>query len=62
VKKSHSITDNRIYTPRATLCAIGLKIRSWKLFETVAEHVHIRQKTIRHMVMLLGTLAHNVVV
>jgi Transposase DDE domain group 1 len=48
VKKSHSITDARLYTPRATLCAIGLKIRSLKLFDTVAEHVHIRQKTIRH--------------
>jgi Transposase DDE domain group 1 len=48
VKKSHSITGARLYTPRATLCAIGLKIRSLKLFETVAEHVRIRQKTIRH--------------
>lgn len=48
MKKSHSVTNARIYTPRATLCAIGLKIRSLKLFETVAEHVRIRQKTIKH--------------
>jgi hypothetical protein len=48
VKKSHPITDTRIYTPRATLCAIGLKIRSLKLFDTIAEHVRIRQKTIKH--------------
>jgi len=28
--------------------AIGLKIRSLKLFDTIAEHVHIRQKRIKH--------------
>lgn len=48
MKKSHPITDTRLYTPRATLCVIGLKIRSLKLFDTIAEHVHIRQKTIKH--------------
>jgi hypothetical protein len=48
VKMSHSISDARLYTPRSTLCAIGLKIRSLKLFDTVAKHVRIRQKTIRH--------------
>ena len=48
MKKPQPITDARIYTPRATLCAIGLKIRSLKLFDTIAEHVHLRQKTIKH--------------
>lgn len=48
MKKSHSVTAARLYTPRATLCAIGLKVRSLKLFDTIAEHVRIRQKTIRH--------------
>jgi hypothetical protein len=36
------------YTPHATLAAIGIKIRSLKLFDTIKEHVHIKQKTIRH--------------
>ena len=36
------------YTPHATLAAIGIKIRSLKLFDTIREHVHIKQKTIRH--------------
>jgi hypothetical protein len=36
------------YTPHATLCAIGIKIRSLKLFDTIKEHVLIKQKTIRH--------------
>lgn len=48
MKKSHSVTTARLYTPRATLCAIGIKIRSLKLFDPIAEHVHIRQKTLRH--------------
>jgi hypothetical protein len=48
MKKSRPATASRLYTPRATSAAIGLKIRSLKLFETIAEHVHIRQKTIKH--------------
>ena len=36
------------YTPHATLAAIGIKIRSLKLFDTIKEHVFIKQKTIRH--------------
>jgi hypothetical protein len=36
------------YTPHATLAAIGLKISSLKLFDTVKEHVFIKLKTIRH--------------
>jgi hypothetical protein len=48
MKKLHHATAARLYTPRAALAAIGLKIHSLKLFDTVAEHVHIRQKTIKH--------------
>jgi Transposase DDE domain group 1 len=36
------------YTPHATLAALGLKLRSLKLIETVKEHVFIKQKTVRH--------------
>jgi hypothetical protein len=36
------------YTPRATLAALGLKVRSLKLFDTIKEHVFIKQKTVRH--------------
>jgi len=36
------------YTPHATLAAIGIKIRSLKLFDTIKEHVFIKQKTIKH--------------
>lgn len=36
------------YTPHATLAAIGLKLSSLKLFDTVKEHVRIKQKTVRH--------------
>jgi len=36
------------YTPHATLAAIGVKIRSLKLFDTIKEHVFIKQKTIKH--------------
>jgi hypothetical protein len=48
MKQSQAASTARLYTPRATLCALGLKVRSLKLFETIAEHVRIRQKTIRH--------------
>src|SRR2546423_784836 len=36
------------YTPHATLAAIGIRIHSLKLFDTIREHVFIKQKTIRH--------------
>jgi len=36
------------YTPHATLAAIGIKIRSLKLFDTIKKHVLIKQKTIKH--------------
>lgn len=48
MKKSRTALAARLYTPRATLCALGLKVRSLKLFDTISEHVRIRQKRIKH--------------
>lgn len=48
MKTEQSATTTRLYSPRATLCAIGIKLRSLKFFDTLAEHLHIRQKTIHH--------------
>ncbi len=48
MKKQQPTTSTKLYSPRATLCAIGIKLRSLKFFDTLAEHVHVRQKTIKH--------------
>lgn len=48
MKNEQAATTTRLYSPRATLCAIGIKLRSLKFFDTLAEHLHIRQKTIHH--------------
>jgi len=48
MKKLQAASAARLYTPRATLCALGVKVRSLKLFDTIAEHVRVRQKTIKH--------------
>lgn len=48
MKKSPAASGVRLYTPRATLCALGLKVRSLKLFDAIAERVRVRQKTIKH--------------
>jgi hypothetical protein len=49
--KNEQSAHTRLYSPRATLCAIGIKLRSLKFFDTLAEHVHIKQKTIHHTPM-----------
>ena len=36
------------YTPHASLAAIGVQIKSLKLFEIISEEVRILQKTVRH--------------
>jgi hypothetical protein len=36
------------YTPHATLAAVGIKIRSLKLFDIIKDQVFIKQKTVRH--------------
>lgn len=46
--KNEQSANTRLYSPRATLCAIGIKLRSLKFFDTIAEHIHVRQKTIHH--------------
>lgn len=48
MKKSRAGTASRLFSPRTTLAALGLKIRSLKILETIEEQVKIRQKTIRH--------------
>lgn len=48
MKKLRPTSAARLYTPRSTLCALGLKLRSLKLFDTISEHVCIQQKTIRY--------------
>ena len=48
MKKQQPVTATKLYSPRATLCAIGIKLRSLKFFDTIAEHVHVKQKTIKH--------------
>ena len=48
MKNRPVVTPARLYSPRATLCAIGIKLRSLKLFDTIADHVKIKQKTIKH--------------
>jgi len=39
--RSQSTTQH--YTPHATLAAVGVKIRSLKLFDTIKAHVFIKQ-------------------
>src|SRR5918911_4731378 len=48
MKNRQPATSHRLYSPRATLCAIGIKLRALKFFDTIAEHVKIRQKTVKH--------------
>src|SRR3989440_8233892 len=48
MKNEQSASTTRLYSPRATLCAIGIKLRSLKFFDTLTEHVQVKQKTIKH--------------
>jgi hypothetical protein len=48
MKKSRPGTASRLFSPRSALAALGLKIRSLKILETISEQVKIRQKTIKH--------------
>ncbi len=40
--------NHRHFTPRASLAAVGLHVRTLKIFETIKQAVHIRQETIKH--------------
>jgi hypothetical protein len=42
------MTPTQHFSPRATLAALGIRVRSLKFFETIGEHVRIPQKTVRH--------------
>jgi hypothetical protein len=48
MKNRQPTAGTRLYTPRATLCAIGIKLSALKFFDTIADHVKIKQKTIKH--------------
>ncbi|HKX26464.1 MAG TPA: hypothetical protein VJ302_02115 [Blastocatellia bacterium] len=48
VPKTNSNPQSKIFTPRATLAALGVKLRSLGLFEVIGNHVRIRQKTVKH--------------
>jgi hypothetical protein len=39
---------SRLFSPRTALAALGIKIRSLKILDTIGEQVKIRQKTIKH--------------
>lgn len=41
-------TSTPHFSPRATLAALGLRVRSLKFFDTIGTHVRIPQKTVRH--------------
>jgi hypothetical protein len=43
------MTDySKRYSRRASLAAVGIQMRRWRIWETVGEHVRIKQKVIRH--------------
>ena len=48
MKNKRPAASATLYSPRATLCAIGIRLRSLKLFDTIADHVKVKQKTIKH--------------
>ncbi len=48
MKKSRSAIASRLYSPHASLAALGLKLRSLKFFDVLSQHVLIKQKTIKH--------------
>ncbi len=48
MKKKVQAATARRFTPRATLAALGIKLRSMKLLEPIQKHVEIPQKTVSH--------------
>jgi hypothetical protein len=41
-------TTSKHFSPRASLAALGLRLRCLGLFEAIAAHVHVPQKTVKH--------------
>lgn len=48
MKKSRSYSDPSLFSPRASLAALAVNLRSLNLFDIIAQHVVIQQKTIKH--------------
>ncbi|HKX27093.1 MAG TPA: hypothetical protein VJ302_05305 [Blastocatellia bacterium] len=48
VPRTNSNPQSKIFTPRASLAALGVKLKSLGLFEVIGNHVRIRQKTVKH--------------
>jgi hypothetical protein len=48
LKNSRTSLASRLFSPRTSLTALGVKLHSLKLFEVIAGHVEIKQKAIRH--------------
>lgn len=48
MKSSNFDHPSRFFSPRTSLAALGIKLRSLHLFETISQYVHIHQKTIKH--------------
>lgn len=40
--------DLIVFTPRASLVALGMRLQRMGVWSVIAEHVHIKQKTLRH--------------
>jgi hypothetical protein len=47
MKSKQPVAGTRLYSPRAALCAIGIKRSSLKFFDPIAEHVQDRQGSSR---------------
>lgn len=48
MKKKAKSADTAYFTPRATLAAIGVKLRSLGLLLPIKERVQINQKSVKH--------------
>jgi hypothetical protein len=46
MSNSNTKLENCHFTSRATLIALGLKVKQLKIMETIGQSVHIKQKTI----------------
>ena len=49
MKNSRTSVASRLFSPRTSLAALGVKLCSLKLFEVIAGHVEIKQKATRHI-------------
>lgn len=47
-KQANLRERTELFTARATLCAVGVKLRELKIFETIGELVRVPQKIVKH--------------